>query len=443
MNPTRQMVVHGVAIVAVLGAIAAIAPAPASSDRGIYERVGRELLIRDCADGHCFRPLVAGVLEHLPGASLVKWKAYAVIANAVAAVAVGQFCLLLGILPAAALAATWIAALGTGALYSLFDSYTSDPLMYMLGPVMAIALWQGRDARAGGLAAIGVFAKEFAAAPMWIFTVFAALERRWAAAVRLLLTATAVTLVWLLLQTTLMALQNYRYGASASADLLHGGPEAAGFMTTGGTESILLAVKAARTRGHERGIDAPEMVLPTSAHAAFEKGAAYFGVRSVRIPVRADYRVDPDAMAAAVNANTVLLVASAPQYPQGVIDPVTEIAALAAARDINCHVDACMGGFVLPIMFGALMDLTGIRSSAFMLMYGVVWVSLIWMYWTEVRRWIVAADRILSVGVGMLHASREVVIILRRRAARLVPRLQQLISQRHADAEVPSRAAAL
>jgi glutamate/tyrosine decarboxylase-like PLP-dependent enzyme len=135
-----------------------------------------------------------------------------------------------------------------------------------------------------------------------------------------------------------------------TADLLHGGPEAAGFMTTGGTESILLAVKAARGRGQQRGITQPEMVLPTSAHAAFEKGAEYFGVKSVRVPVRADYRADPDAMARALTANTVLLVASAPQYPQGVIDPIGEIAALAQARDINCHVDACMGGMTLPML---------------------------------------------------------------------------------------------
>jgi glutamate/tyrosine decarboxylase-like PLP-dependent enzyme len=134
------------------------------------------------------------------------------------------------------------------------------------------------------------------------------------------------------------------------ADLLHGGPEAAGFMTSGGTESILLAVKAARTRGRARGITAPEMVLPASAHAAFEKGAAYFDVRSVRVPVGADYRADAAAMHAAITPNTVLLVASAPAYPQGVVDPVAEIAALAAARDINCHVDACMGGITLPML---------------------------------------------------------------------------------------------
>jgi sphinganine-1-phosphate aldolase len=137
---------------------------------------------------------------------------------------------------------------------------------------------------------------------------------------------------------------------SMVTDLLHGGPEAAGFMTTGGTESILLAVKAARGRGHERGIEAPEMVLPTSAHAAFEKGAHYFGVRSVRVPVRDDYRADVAAMEKAMTANTVLVVASAPQYPQGVIDPVAEVAALAQARGVNCHVDACMGGMTLPML---------------------------------------------------------------------------------------------
>jgi sphinganine-1-phosphate aldolase len=132
--------------------------------------------------------------------------------------------------------------------------------------------------------------------------------------------------------------------------LLHGGPEAAGFMTSGGTESLLLAVKAARSRGRARGVTAPEMVLPTTAHAAFEKGAEYFGVASVRVPVRDDFRADPAAMERALTANTVLVAASAPAYPQGVIDPVAEIAALADARGINCHVDACMGGITLPML---------------------------------------------------------------------------------------------
>ncbi len=132
---------------------------------------------------------------------------------------------------------------------------------------------------------------------------------------------------------------------------LGGGPGAAGFMTSGGTESILLAVKGSRERGRkERAITSPNVVLPTSAHAAFEKGCFYFGLESRRIAVGDDWRADPDAMADAVDENTVLIVGSAPQYPQGVIDPITALAAIGAERDISVHVDACMGGVVLPYL---------------------------------------------------------------------------------------------
>jgi len=137
----------------------------------------------------------------------------------------------------------------------------------------------------------------------------------------------------------------------ATAELMHAPPGAAGFMTSGGTESILMAVKAARDRGRaERGITAPEMVVPASAHAAFHKAAHYFGVEVRKVPVRPDYRADVDAVAAAVSERTVLVVGSAPQYPQGVIDPIPELAALAAEAGANFHTDACMGGFVLPFM---------------------------------------------------------------------------------------------
>jgi len=129
---------------------------------------------------------------------------------------------------------------------------------------------------------------------------------------------------------------------------LEAGPDGAGFMTSGGTESLLLAVKGARERGRrERSITQPNVVLPTSAHAAFEKGCYYFGLESRRVAVGEDWRADVDAMADAVDDNTVLIAGSAPQYPQGVIDPISAIAAIAADRDINCHVDACMGGITL------------------------------------------------------------------------------------------------
>jgi glutamate/tyrosine decarboxylase-like PLP-dependent enzyme len=133
-----------------------------------------------------------------------------------------------------------------------------------------------------------------------------------------------------------------------TAALLHG-TTAAGFLTSGGTESILCAVKAARERARaERGIDAPEMIVAESAHAAFHKGAHLFGLTLHKTPVLDDWTADVEAMAAHVNDRTALIVGSAPQYPQGVIDPIADIAALAGEAGANCHVDACMGGFVLP-----------------------------------------------------------------------------------------------
>lgn len=135
-----------------------------------------------------------------------------------------------------------------------------------------------------------------------------------------------------------------------AAELFHG-ETASGFMTSGGTESILCSVKAARERGKaERGITEPEMVLPESAHAAFHKGAHYFGLKVNKVKVRRDWRADVDAMAAQVNDNTVLVVGSAPQYPQGVVDPIPELAELASSVGASFHTDACMGGFVLPFM---------------------------------------------------------------------------------------------
>jgi len=134
-----------------------------------------------------------------------------------------------------------------------------------------------------------------------------------------------------------------------TAELLHGPPGAAGFLTSGGTESIQCAVLAARERARqERGVTAPEIVLAASAHAAFHKSAHLFGMRTITTPVREDWTADVEAMAAAVGPDTALVVASAPTYPQGVVDPVPDIAALAASVGANCHVDACMGGFVLP-----------------------------------------------------------------------------------------------
>jgi len=134
----------------------------------------------------------------------------------------------------------------------------------------------------------------------------------------------------------------------------------AGFLTSGGTESILMAVLTAKQQGLERGVERGNIVLATSAHAAFTKACHYFGLEERRVPVGDDWRADPDAMADAGDDDTVLLVASAPQYPQGVVDPVGDIAAIAAGHGVNCHVDACMGGLTLPFM-----ERAGLLGEAF------------------------------------------------------------------------------
>jgi len=137
-----------------------------------------------------------------------------------------------------------------------------------------------------------------------------------------------------------------------SAGLLGGDGEMAGNMTSGGTESILMAVKTARDWGRARrpAIESPEMILPMSAHPAFEKAAHYFGVRPVRTLVGPDFRADVSAVRAAITPHTVLIVGSAPTYPHGVVDPIAELAQVAQEHETLLHVDACVGGFMLPFV---------------------------------------------------------------------------------------------
>jgi sphinganine-1-phosphate aldolase len=122
-----------------------------------------------------------------------------------------------------------------------------------------------------------------------------------------------------------------------------------GSVTSGGTESILLAMRAYRDWARAtRRISRPEVLAPTTAHVAFDKAAQYFRIKLVRVPVAADYRADADAMRRAVTRNTVALVGSAPTFPHGVIDPIEDLATIARQRGIGLHTDACLGGFVLP-----------------------------------------------------------------------------------------------
>ena len=150
-------------------------------------------------------------------------------------------------------------------------------------------------------------------------------------------------------------------------NLLRGDESVVGNMTSGGTESILLAVKTARdwSRAQRPDIKVPEMILPRTAHAAFHKAAAYFDVKPVIVGFdKETYKADVDAMRRAVNKNTILLVGSAPGYAQGVIDPIEEIGALAQERGLLFHVDACVGGIHLSIMRKMGYPLPGFDFSA-------------------------------------------------------------------------------
>lgn len=144
------------------------------------------------------------------------------------------------------------------------------------------------------------------------------------------------------------SLRRFERDVIRDACALFGGA-ATGSMTSGGTESVLMAMKAARdwARVHRPGATTPTVIVPVSAHPAFDKAAHTLGVSLVKVPLGADLRADVAAMAAAIDADTILLVGTAFTFPHGVVDDIPAIATLAAARGLLCHVDACLGGFVL------------------------------------------------------------------------------------------------
>ena len=132
--------------------------------------------------------------------------------------------------------------------------------------------------------------------------------------------------------------------------LFHAPDTGVGTMSTGGTESLLLAVKTCRdwTRAHRPEVTKPNIVAPMSVHPAFDKAAHLMDIEIRRTPLAGDCRADPKAMAAAIDAQTMMLVGSAPCFPHGVIDPIAELSAIGLERNLWLHVDACVGGYLAP-----------------------------------------------------------------------------------------------
>jgi hypothetical protein len=209
-------------LAAILGGIAAVASPQRLPDSYYYERIAAQTIVPGCAEIHCFRPLVPWTLGLLPP-TVVKWKAYAALCNAGAALAVFDLCLLLGMTARAALLAGSLSAFGFGSLYTLFEPFTGDPLMFLLGPLVTRWALQDRMTLAGGVATLGVFAKEFVVAPIVIVALAAARAGRRVLALRDVRAASVAFVVWLGLQLFFMSVLGYTYGDNHSPKIFEGG----------------------------------------------------------------------------------------------------------------------------------------------------------------------------------------------------------------------------
>lgn len=138
---------------------------------------------------------------------------------------------------------------------------------------------------------------------------------------------------------------------SMLANLLHGGPDTCGVVTAGGTESCLMAVKTYRDMARKkRRVSRPNMIIPATAHVAWFKAAQYFDVKPRLLPMDKDLNTDTSKLKRMINGNTVMILGSAPEYPHGTIDPIAKMGELAEAKGVPLHVDACVGGLILPFM---------------------------------------------------------------------------------------------
>jgi hypothetical protein len=214
---------HFGGVLAVLASVAWLAPAPFPTDQQMMEKVGQGVIVPGCADLNCFRVLVPAVVESLPGPALERWRAYAVFANAAAGIGAGRLALALGLAPRAVTLTIWLSALGAGSFSTVYHPFKADPFVLFLAPVTTWLVLRGRAGAAGALASIGIFAKEFAAAPLYIAAAAAALRREWAAFGRGLALAVAVTALWLALQLFLMFAFDYNYNDNPSSKPLAGG----------------------------------------------------------------------------------------------------------------------------------------------------------------------------------------------------------------------------
>lgn len=235
----REALPVALTVAPTLAVIAALAPSPwYITERDIFQQIGREFFVHDCSSLHCTRVLVSWILEQLPGPSLLKWKVYAVAGGTAAAAGAAALGRQLGLGARAAQWSAWLVALGAGVQITLFDPYGPDPFIYAITPWMLLWVLQQRIALAAAVAAVGVFAKEFAAAPLWIGAGYAVLARRSDLAWRCATAAMIATLIWVVLQIAVILRFNYSYGGSPSALVFEGGNFTRWFRLLGPVQSL-------------------------------------------------------------------------------------------------------------------------------------------------------------------------------------------------------------
>jgi hypothetical protein len=220
--PRRARVAAYLLLVAVLSVVAVVSSRLRLPDTFFYTNAADRGIVPGCAEIHCFRILVPWTIGALPGPSLVKWKGYGVLCNAAAAIAIFDLALLFGLSKRASMIAGGLTVFGFGSFYTLFEPYTSDPVMFWLTPVVLRLALEDRAARASAIACVGVFAKEFIVVPIAIVGAADMVFGRWRRAFRLAAAGAAAFMVWLALNLFLRSAFGYTYGTNKSPRLLGG-----------------------------------------------------------------------------------------------------------------------------------------------------------------------------------------------------------------------------
>ncbi len=221
MTPSRRLGAF-LALVVVLASVAVVSSRLRLPDTFFYTRAAERMITPGCSQIHCFRVLVPWIIGAIPGPSLVKWKGYGVLCNAAAAIAVFDLCLVFGLTRRASTIAAALTGFGFGSFYTLWEPYTSDPLMFWLSPLVLRWALQDRIAAAGAAALVGVWAKEIVVVSLAIAAIAGAWSRRWATAWRAVGAGALAFAMWLALQAWLRLQFGYNYGDNTSPNLLSG-----------------------------------------------------------------------------------------------------------------------------------------------------------------------------------------------------------------------------